>query len=166
MVADVLEPQRPRILDQQAEDPAPAGQIADRPVRLGIDPGGDEALELLPAIVEDADGGVARAGDLAGDVEEPYEHRVDVELGDEPRARIDQAPEAELVKGGGDSHQVGPLDRTGNYGAIWAATLYAQPAPREPINDRGGAETRGSPATHRGNSGRTAGHSDGPRRRP
>ena len=100
MVADVLEPQRARILDQQAEDAAAAGRIADRAVRLGVDPGGDEALELLPAVVEHADGRVARAGDLAGDVEQPMQHRVDVELGDEPPARIDQAPEAELVKGG------------------------------------------------------------------
>ena len=100
MVADVLEPQRARLLDQQPEDPPAAGEIADRPVRVGIDPGGDEALELLPAIVEHADGRVARAGDLASDVEQLLEHRLDVELGDEAATRIDQSPEAELVKSG------------------------------------------------------------------
>ena len=57
-------------------------------------------VELLPAIVEHADGRVARAGDLAGDVEQLLEHGLDIELGDEAAARIDQAPEAELVKSG------------------------------------------------------------------
>ena len=100
MVADVLEAQRPRLLDQQPEDAPAAWEVADRPVRVGVDPGGDEALELLPAVVEHADGRVARAGDLAGDVEQLLEHGLDVEFGDQAPARIDQAPEAELVKSG------------------------------------------------------------------
>ena len=37
MVADVLEPQRPRILDQQPEDAAPAREVPDRPVRVRVD---------------------------------------------------------------------------------------------------------------------------------
>ena len=51
-------------------------------------------------LVEHADGRVARAGDLAGDVEELLEHRLDVELGDQRPPRIDQAPEAELIEDG------------------------------------------------------------------
>ena len=100
MVADVLEAERPRLLDQQPQDPPAAREIADRPMRVRIDPGGDEAREFLPAIVEHADGRVARAGDLAGDVEQLLEHGLDIEFGDEAAARIDQSPEAELVKGG------------------------------------------------------------------
>ena len=99
MVADVLEPQRARLLDQQPEDPPAAREIADRAVRLGSIPAVMKRVELLPAVVEHADGRVARAGDLAGDVEQLLQHGLHVELGDQAATRIDQAPEAELIKG-------------------------------------------------------------------
>ena len=57
-------------LDQHAEDAAAARQVADRALRLLVDAGGEEALELLAALVEHADRGVARAGHLAGDLEQ------------------------------------------------------------------------------------------------
>jgi hypothetical protein len=99
MVADVPEAQRPRVLDQHAEDAAPAREVPDGTMRVRIDARGDEALELLPAVVQDAHGRVPRSGHVAGDVEQLMEHRLDVELGDQAAPCVDQAPEAELVKG-------------------------------------------------------------------
>ena len=46
MRADVVEPQRARVVDQDAEHAAAARQVADRPVRLLVDADGEEALEL------------------------------------------------------------------------------------------------------------------------
>ena len=83
--------------------PRPRGQVPDPAVRGVVDAGRDEALELLPRLVEHPDGGVARAGDLARDVEQLLQDRVDVELGGEDAAAgVDQAPEAGLVERGWD----------------------------------------------------------------
>ena len=50
-------------------------------------------------LVEHADGRVARAGDLARDVEQLAQDRLDVDLGDEqPAPGIDEAPQAGLVE--------------------------------------------------------------------
>ncbi len=61
VVADAGQPQRPRILDQHAEDAAPAREVADRAPPLGVDAVREEALELAPLVVEDAERDVARA---------------------------------------------------------------------------------------------------------
>jgi hypothetical protein len=45
---------------------APAGLLADRPVGPVVDAVGEELGELAPALVEDRERGVARAGQLAG----------------------------------------------------------------------------------------------------
>ena len=46
--SEVCEPQRPRLADEDAEDPAPARKVADRRLRLFVDAGGDEALQRAP----------------------------------------------------------------------------------------------------------------------
>jgi hypothetical protein len=80
-------------------------------MRRGVDAGSDEALELLPAIVEDADRRVARAGDLARDVEELLQDRLHVELGCEgrdPRVPARSKPEPRnllLLAGLSERHQ-------------------------------------------------------------
>ena len=54
---------------------------------------------LLAAIVEHADGRVARARDLSCDVEELPQDRLDVERGDEePSRSVDQATKAGFVE--------------------------------------------------------------------
>ena len=45
VVGDRVQAQRLGVADQHAEDPAPAWELADRGVRLGVDPGGQEPLE-------------------------------------------------------------------------------------------------------------------------
>ena len=98
MLADGRDAQRPRIVDEHAEDAAPARQVADRAVRLGVDAARDEALELAPVAVEDAERGVPRAGDLARRLEDLVEHGLQVELRQQAAADVDQAPEPLLVE--------------------------------------------------------------------
>ena len=90
MRADVGQHQRARVLDQQAEDPAPAREVADRRVRGRVDAAGEEALERPPLRVEHADGRVARAGQLACGLQQPLEHDLEVELGDERAAGLQE----------------------------------------------------------------------------
>ena len=98
MVADMGEPQRPGIIDQQPEDAAARGEVPDRAVRLGVDPRRDEAPEALAAVVEDADGRVAGPGDLARDVQKLLQDGVDLELGDQGAPCVNQAPKTGLVE--------------------------------------------------------------------
>ncbi len=98
MVADVGEAQRPRLLDQQPEHAAAAGQVADRPPRSIVDAAGDEALQLLAVAVEHAERRVPRPGQLTGDLENPVEDDLGVEFGDEAAADIDQFPQPAFVE--------------------------------------------------------------------
>ena len=90
MRADVGEHERARVLDQHAEDPAATRQVADRGVGRGVDAAGEEALERPALLVEHADGRIARAGQLAGGLEQPLEHDLEVELGDERAAGLEE----------------------------------------------------------------------------
>ena len=98
MPADVGEAQGARPLDQQAEHAAPPWQAADLLPFLLADPVGDEALEFVAVLVEDAERGVAGAGQLAGDLEQAAEDDLRVELGDEAAADLDQLAQASLVE--------------------------------------------------------------------
>ena len=97
MLAQISEPERARIIDQHAQDAAPPGERSDRPPRLPVDAQGHEALELVAVLVEDPQGGVARAGELPRRLEQPLEQGLDVELGHEPTARVQQATEPAVV---------------------------------------------------------------------
>ena len=77
----------------------PARRIADRAPRLAVDPGGHEALQPLARRIQHADRGVARAGQLARDVERAAQHDLGVEHGDERAPDIEQPPQAGLVHG-------------------------------------------------------------------
>ena len=99
MRADVGEAQRLRLVDQHAEHAPAVGQIPDRAVRLLVDALGDELLEQLPPLVEDADRGVASAGQLLGDLEQPVEHDVGLELLEEGPPDVEEPPEPGFVHG-------------------------------------------------------------------
>ena len=79
------------MLDQRAEHAAPARQIADRAMGLLVDAGGEEALELRALLVEDAERGVARAGELSRGLQHAVEHRGEIELRHQRAAHIEQA---------------------------------------------------------------------------
>ena len=80
MVAEVLEPQRPRLLDQQPEDAR--GRVGRSPIARCVAasmPAVTKRSSSAARLVEHADGRVARAGDLARDVEQLAQDRLDVD---------------------------------------------------------------------------------------
>ena len=91
-----------------------------------VDAGGQEALELLAALVEHADRRVARAGELARDLEQPLEHRLGVELGDQRAADVHQPPQAVFI------HECPPRACAARLRTRSASQLVAAQAGRPP----------------------------------
>ncbi len=90
MVADPRQPQRLGVLDECPKHPAAARQVADRVCGGVVDAARDEALELGAVLVEHADRRVTGAGQLARGLQHMAEHRIEIELGDDEAANIDQ----------------------------------------------------------------------------
>ena len=78
--ADVVQAQRPRVVDEQAEHAAALGRVADDPAALVVDPAGDEPRDPLAVGVQDPQRGVARAGQLARGLEQMLQDLVKVKL--------------------------------------------------------------------------------------
>src|SRR5215208_66962 len=78
-------------MDEDPQDTPSARKVADGAVRLLVDAAGEEPLELLAPLVEDADRGVAGAGQLQGDVEQAIEDGLGIELRDQRAPDIQQA---------------------------------------------------------------------------
>ena len=98
MVADVVEAQRARVVDEHAEEAAPTRQVADGAVGLLVDPAREEAGELAACLVEDAERDVARAGEVGGGLQQPVEHRLEIELGQQAAPGVDEPREPVLVQ--------------------------------------------------------------------
>ena len=97
--ADVAQPQRLRLPDQDAEYASAARQIADRRARLLIDPERQELLERGPLLVEDSERRVACSGDLARRRQNPIEDSLWIEFGNKSAPRIEQTTQAQRVEG-------------------------------------------------------------------
>ena len=109
MVADVVEAQRARVVDQHAEDAAPARQVADGAMGLLVDPAREEPRELAACLVEDAERDVARAREVGGGLQQPVEHRLEVELGQQAAPGVDEPREPVLVQAFERGHARGEL---------------------------------------------------------
>jgi hypothetical protein len=96
-LAHVAESLRLRIVDQQSEDAPAAREIADRSVAVLIDAACQEALELAPAVIENAERRITGASYLAGRLEQLVEHGLQVQLRDERPPDVDQAVKAVLA---------------------------------------------------------------------
>ena len=83
MPPDIIDSQRLRLGDQNSENPSAARKIPDCSVRLIVDTQSDEPLQRIPLLVENTDGRVARAGQLAPGLEHALEDHVQLELGHE-----------------------------------------------------------------------------------
>src|SRR5262249_8357282 len=94
---DVPQAQRLRLADEHAEDPAAARQVADRVECLGSDPRGEEALEPLAGLVDDAARREARSRELGRRLDEALEQSVERELRGERDPRLDEDAEAIAV---------------------------------------------------------------------
>ncbi len=101
ILAEVVEPKRPRIRYEQAEDAAPAREIADRSLRLGVDSGDDESLELLAGRIDDAERRVFRFGQLGRRLDDLLQHAVQGELPGERDACVEQRPKTIRLLGHG-----------------------------------------------------------------
>ena len=97
------EAQRLLMLDQRAEHATPARQIADRALRVLVEPGGQELLELGALLVQDPERRVARAGDLPRRLQHRVENLAQIELGHELAPDVEEAAHPQFL-GGGDGH--------------------------------------------------------------
>ena len=78
--------------------PCPRGRSPIARCVSCVDPAGQEALELLAALVEDAQRGVARAGELPGHLEHAVEDHLEVELGDQGAPDFEEPAQALRVE--------------------------------------------------------------------
>ena len=74
--------------------PLAAGQLADRGVRLLVDPRRQEALELPAAAIDDTQGRIPGAGQLGGGRHEPLQERLERELRGDRHGRLEQRAQA------------------------------------------------------------------------
>ena len=131
MVTHVREPQRVRFVDEHAENPAPAREIADRPVRRLVDPEGHEALQPGAVLVEHADRRVLRARDLGRDLQQLAQDPLEVEVGDERAACAEQPAQGrirQLGRGLGSHRRIVARHR-----GKAAATRHGSPDPARPL---------------------------------
>jgi hypothetical protein len=101
MQPDVSDPQRPGIRDQLAEHAATAREITDPRRGLCIDPGRDEPAELLPAVIEHADGGIPCARQVSRHPQDVLQERIEIQFGDDAAANLQEPLETVLVHGRG-----------------------------------------------------------------
>jgi hypothetical protein len=67
-----VQPQRPGVLDEHAQDAAPVRDVADRRPDLVADPGGDELGDGAVA-AQHPEGPVAGLGQLGGQLDDPLQ---------------------------------------------------------------------------------------------
>ncbi len=72
-----MEPQRLRLVDEHAEDPPPARQVANGGSGLWIETSCHEALELRAARIDDPKGRVPGTGQFGRGLGEPLEKRIE-----------------------------------------------------------------------------------------
>jgi hypothetical protein len=94
MYSNVRQAQRAWISDQFAEHAASSRQGADLASGLLVYPGVDEALEPALVLVQDSDGGVPRAGQVAGSIEHAAQDGLRIELGDDRSTHLEKLLES------------------------------------------------------------------------
>jgi hypothetical protein len=140
ILTEVVEPQRPRVGDQRAEDAAPARQFADDGARLRGEAGRQEPLESRAGRVDDAEGGVARAGDGGGGLDDVLEERVERELGAEGDAGLDEPAQPSLGLGRGHS-KISRVSRGTSTGRV-VSTAISLPGRSAPSHSRASIRRR------------------------
>jgi hypothetical protein len=90
IVGNVVQTQRCRFGDQNAEDAATAWKVADGCVGLRIDAVRDEALESGTGTIDNAKSDVARSGDASRSFHDPLEYGIQRELGADRNASLDE----------------------------------------------------------------------------
>ena len=98
MLRHVGQAQRLGVSNQLPEHPGATRQRTDEPPRVLVDPQEDEALELLLALVENAERGIARACELAGGLEHMAQHGLHVEVGNERASDVEELAQLLFVQ--------------------------------------------------------------------
>ena len=93
MITDLGQSQRRRIPDQLAQHPAALRQRTDCLPRLVIDTEVQEALEVRLCEIEDAEGGVARVGQVPRGLENLTQERLEIELRNQGLSDLQKPPE-------------------------------------------------------------------------
>ncbi len=98
VLGDVVQPQRVRLVDDQAEQPVAGRQVADLQDLLLADPVVHEGPQPLAGTgAEHAQGGVPRTDQLAAHADDPGQHAVEAEVGADADDGVEQQPPARLV---------------------------------------------------------------------
>ena len=90
MSADVRQPERPGIADQLAEDAATARQWPDLTPLLLVDARVQESLQAGLLGIQDAERCVGRARQVARGLGDASKQRLQIELGDDGSAHLEQ----------------------------------------------------------------------------
>ena len=98
MHADVSQPQRLRVLDQHAQNTVPPREVADPRTGGAVDPECKEPLEAVAAVVQDAERGIAGAGEIACGLEDGLEHRLQVEVRHERATHLKQTTQLDVAE--------------------------------------------------------------------
>ena len=117
--------------------PRPRGSSPIARVRLLVDAGGDEAFELRTRRVDDAERGVARAGQLRRGLDELLQQRVERELRAERDPRLDERAQA-FARGLGFHAAIIPA----NYASSRLSTNGRMPPCRRYSRSRGVSRRR------------------------
>ncbi len=100
MLADVVDSQRHGGADQLAEDSVAAREVTDRADGLVVHAAGEEPREPRLRLVEDAERRVARARQVARDLQDTLQHLVEVQLGDERPAHVEESQQTDIFQRG------------------------------------------------------------------
>ena len=98
MGADLIQAQRRRVADELPEHAVSARRFADPANGRLVEAAGEEPRQPRLRVVEHADRRVARPRDLACHVEDPAEHRVEIELGDQRSTDVQQSAQTDVVE--------------------------------------------------------------------
>jgi hypothetical protein len=91
MLLELVQPQRPRVGDQQPEDAVPSRQSSDRRALLVVDSPGDEVAQLFSGGVEDSQGDVARTGQPSCRGDHPLQRGVQLEIPTDGNHSVEQS---------------------------------------------------------------------------
>ena len=94
-----MEPQRPRLADQDSEDAAPARGRSDLRAQAVVDPVGHELFELSTARVYHSERREACAGKFGRRLDETVKQRVQRQLGSDCESRRKQCAQPSLADG-------------------------------------------------------------------
>ena len=98
MRGDLVQPDRPRVVDQEAQEPVPGGQVTDLRDLYGVHPVVDEGAQpSISAHVEHTQGGVLGVHQAAGHGHDAREHPVEGQVCPHRHDGVEQQPEPFLL---------------------------------------------------------------------